>query len=85
LAATPLEAFTPAAAELLHDALVHLSPMLRALDAIRDERAQLFDQLRGLLLSSGALGRMLCKLEIKGRSPRCKHVGGQLPGSRIGT
>jgi ParB-like chromosome segregation protein Spo0J len=34
LAATPLEAFTPAAAELLHDALVRLSPVLRALDAM---------------------------------------------------
>jgi ParB-like chromosome segregation protein Spo0J len=34
LAATPLEAFAPAATELLHDALVRLSPALRALDAM---------------------------------------------------
>jgi ParB-like chromosome segregation protein Spo0J len=34
LAATPLEAFAPAATELLHDALVRLSPVLRALDAM---------------------------------------------------
>ncbi len=34
LAATPLAAFTPAAAELLHDALLRLSPVLRALDGM---------------------------------------------------
>lgn len=34
LLATPLAAFTPAAAELLRDALGHLSPVLRALDGV---------------------------------------------------
>lgn len=34
LLSTPLEAFTPAAAELLRDALVRLSPVLRALDGV---------------------------------------------------
>ena len=34
LLATPLEVFTPAAAELMRDALVHLSPVLRALDGV---------------------------------------------------
>ena len=32
LGSTPLEVLTPAAAELVHDALVRLSPVLRALD-----------------------------------------------------
>lgn len=34
LAATPLETFTPAATELLRDALLRLSPVLRALDDV---------------------------------------------------
>lgn len=34
LLATPLEVFAPAAAELMRDALVHLSPVLRALDRV---------------------------------------------------
>jgi len=34
LGATPLTVFTPAATELLRDALVRLSPVLRALDAV---------------------------------------------------
>jgi hypothetical protein len=34
LLATPLEVFAPAAAELLRDALVRLSPVLRALDGV---------------------------------------------------
>lgn len=34
LLSTPLEVFAPAAAELMRDALVRLSPVLRALDAI---------------------------------------------------
>lgn len=34
LVATPLEVFTPAAAELMRNALVHLSPVLRALDGV---------------------------------------------------
>jgi ParB-like chromosome segregation protein Spo0J len=34
LGATPLEAFEPAACELLHDALVRLSPVLRSLDDV---------------------------------------------------
>ena len=34
LLATPLDAFVPAAAELVRDALVRLSPVLRALDAV---------------------------------------------------
>lgn len=34
LLSTPLEAFTPAAAELIRDALVRLSPVLRALDGV---------------------------------------------------
>lgn len=34
LLAMPLTTFTPAAAELLHDALIRLSPVLRALDGI---------------------------------------------------
>ena len=34
LLATPLEAFTPAAAELLRDALARLRPVLRALDGV---------------------------------------------------
>jgi ParB-like chromosome segregation protein Spo0J len=34
LLATPLSAFTPAAAELIHGALVRLRPVLRALDAV---------------------------------------------------
>lgn len=32
LGATPLEVFEPAASELLHEALVRLSPVLRSLD-----------------------------------------------------
>jgi hypothetical protein len=34
LLATPLEAFAPAAAELMRDALAALSPVLRALDSV---------------------------------------------------
>jgi hypothetical protein len=34
LLSTPLETFTPAAAELMRDALVRLSPVLRALDGV---------------------------------------------------
>ncbi|MBK6463397.1 MAG: hypothetical protein IPF92_20680 [Myxococcales bacterium] len=34
LLATPLEAFTPAAAELLRDALGRLRPVLRSLDEV---------------------------------------------------
>ena len=34
LLSTPLEAFAPAAAELIHDALARLSPVLRALDRV---------------------------------------------------
>ncbi len=34
LGATPLATFAPAAAELIHDALVRLSPVLRALDGV---------------------------------------------------
>jgi ParB-like chromosome segregation protein Spo0J len=34
LLSTPLEVFAPAAAELIHDALAHLSPVLRALDGV---------------------------------------------------
>lgn len=34
LLAMPLTTFTPAAAELLHDALIRLSPVLRALDGV---------------------------------------------------
>jgi hypothetical protein len=34
LGSTPLEAFPPAATELLRDALLRLSPVLRALDAV---------------------------------------------------
>lgn len=34
LVATPLPTFAPAAAELMHDALVRLSPVLRALDRV---------------------------------------------------
>jgi ParB-like chromosome segregation protein Spo0J len=34
LLSTPLEAFTPAAAELIRDALARLSPVLRALDGV---------------------------------------------------
>ena len=32
--ATPLDTFAPAAAELMRDALVRLSPVLRALDGV---------------------------------------------------
>ena len=34
LLSTPLETLTPAAAELMRDALVRLSPVLRALDGV---------------------------------------------------
>jgi ParB-like chromosome segregation protein Spo0J len=34
LMASPLEVFTPAAAELMRDALMHLSPVLRSLDGL---------------------------------------------------
>jgi hypothetical protein len=34
LLATPLEAFSTGTAELIRDALVHLSPVLRALDGV---------------------------------------------------
>jgi hypothetical protein len=34
LLATPLATFTPAAAELVRDALVRLSPVLRAVDTV---------------------------------------------------
>lgn len=40
LLASPLEAFTPAAAELIRDALVRLSPVLRALDAVIERIAK---------------------------------------------
>lgn len=34
LLSTPLDVFAPAAAELMRDALVRLSPVLRALDGV---------------------------------------------------
>ncbi len=34
LSSTPHEVFTPAAAELMRDALARLSPVLRALDSV---------------------------------------------------
>ena len=34
LLSTPLDTFAPAAAELMRDALVRLSPVLRALDGV---------------------------------------------------